>query len=118
VVCIHSCFISALPRPSSLQVQRRQALDLDLIESTPDPDRQPDDDTNYNPKAAIQSVIAEVEGHPTPLESQPIDKRNIIISPYIGYTDNIRLGDAAIDAPLDCNNKVRTCTSLLNDFSR
>ena len=118
VVCMSSCLTLARTPSSGSRTQPRQALNLDLIDNTPDPLRLPDDDSGYDPIKAIQSVVAEVEGHPPKIEIQPKKKREIYAPPHIGYTENIPLRDAAIDAPPDCNNKVCFCISSFDHHSR
>jgi hypothetical protein len=106
IVACMTCRTLALPQPSDLTVQPRQALDLDLIDQMPDPTRQPDETAGWDADAAVQSVIESIEGLPLPLLPEQINKRDLMIAGSAGYTDNIPLYNTAIDAPLDCHGKV------------
>jgi hypothetical protein len=96
--------VSTLPS----HVVARQSIDFDLVDSTPDPTIKPDNTTNLNPAAAIASVIAEVKANPLPQDKRSLQARDIVVSTYAGYTANQAIGNAAINAPLDCNKKVST----------
>lgn len=84
----------------------RQSIDFALVDATPDPIIKPEDTSNLNPAAAIASVIAEVKENPLPQVKRTLKARNIIVETYPGYTTNTGVGNAAINAPLDCNKKV------------
>ena len=100
-------FTSAVPQAGDSKLQARQNINFKLADSTPDPTVQPNDSSNIDPAAAIASVIAEVKaGVPLSERKRALAARDIIVSTYPGYTDNIPLGNAAINAPLDCNQKV------------
>lgn len=89
------------------KLQARQSIDFDLVDSVPDPVIQPNDVSNLDPAAAIASVIAEVKaGSPLAERKRALESRDLLVSTYPGYTDNIALGNFAINAPLDCNQKV------------
>jgi hypothetical protein len=99
--------ISAAPQARDGKLQARQSINFDLVESAPDPVVQPDDTSNYNPAAAIASVIADIRAGDVASErKRALKARDIVVSTYTGYTANIALGNAAINAPLDCNGKV------------
>jgi hypothetical protein len=105
--------ISAAPHASDAKLQARQSINFDLVESAPDPSVQPDDTSNYHPAAAIASVIAEVQaGNPLSERKRALEARDIVVSTYAGYTANIPLGNLAINAPLDCNQRVSTLYGL------
>ncbi len=88
------------------QLNARQSIDFDLVDSTPDPIVKPDDTRNFDAAAAIASVIAEIKEDPLPQEKRALEVRDIVVSTYPGYAVNQALGRAAINAPLDCNKKV------------
>ncbi|OCL03336.1 hypothetical protein AOQ84DRAFT_151178 [Glonium stellatum] len=91
--------------PSSAPtLEARQNIDFDLVDSAPDPSIAPDDSANYNPTSALSSVIAEVSENPLPQRRRGIQRRDILVSTSPGYTNNVFLDSAAINAPLDCNN--------------
>lgn len=99
--------ISALPS----HLAARQSIDFSLVDSTPDPTIKPDNTTHLNPAAAIASVIAEVKTNPLPQDKRSLQTRDIVVSTYAGYTANQAIGNAAINAPLDCNKKANLQTS-------
>lgn len=96
--------VSAFPR--SITLEARQDIDFDLVDSSPDPTMLPDDSTNYNPTAAISAVVAEISSNPLPQQRRSVQRRSIVTNTYPGYTDNIAVGNAAINAPSDCNGFV------------
>lgn len=99
--------VSAVPQDGGSKLHARQGIDFDLVDSTPDPTVQPGDTSNFDPAAAIASVIAEVKaGTPLSEERRDLEARDIVVSIYPGYTQNVLLGNAAINAPLDCNGRV------------
>ena len=95
------------PEFAGAKLQARQSIDFDLVDSVPDPVIQPNDVSNFDPAAAIASVIAEVKaGGPLAERKRALESRDILVSTYPGYTDNTPLGNVSINAPLDCNQKV------------
>lgn len=92
--------------PRSTKLEARQDIDFDLVDSAPDPTILPDDSTNYNPTAAISAVVAEISANPIPQQRRSIQRRSIVTNTYPGYTDNVAVGNAAINAPNDCNGFV------------
>jgi hypothetical protein len=94
----------AAARPSLLQP--RQDINFDLVDLTPDPSRAADDSTAYNPTSALAAVVAEITNDPLPQTPQgkrrDIQQRDIIVKTADGYSDNLSLGNAAINAPKDC----------------
>lgn len=98
-----------VPDVNGARLHARQSIDFDLVDSAPDPTVQPDDISASDPAAAIASVIAEVRaGTPLSERKRALEARDIIVGTYPGYTVNVLLGNVAINAPLDCNQKVRT----------
>ncbi|KAH0282035.1 hypothetical protein KCU62_g9954, partial [Aureobasidium sp. EXF-3399] len=75
---------------------RRQDIDFDLADNSADPVVAPDNSTDYNQQAAIQEVKNDIF-------ADPLTKRDIIVSTSSGYTPNVQLNGAAINAPLNCN---------------
>jgi hypothetical protein len=76
---------------------RRQDIDFALADELPDP--APMDANKYNQTAAIAAVIADIIADPLP------QKRDSVLAGRdgaTGYTSSISLGNAAIDAPLNC----------------
>lgn len=107
---------SAAPQTGDSKLQARQSINFDVVDSTPDPTVQPNDNSNTDPAAAIASVIAEIKaGSPLFQKKRALEARDIIVSTYPGYTDNTPLGNAAINAPLDCNQKVATLRRPFTD---
>lgn len=103
--------VSAFPR--SITLEARQDIDFDLVDSSPDPTILPDDATNYNPTAAISAIVAEISSNPLPQQRRSIQRRSIVVNTYSGYTDNAAVGNAAINAPNDCNGLVRSVANNL-----
>lgn len=91
-------------------VLRRQDIDFQLVDDTPEPTIAPDNSTDYNQQAAISEVLASINDDPLPQDS-PLGKRDMIISTYPGYTQNLQLTGAAINAPLNCNGAVSVSRS-------
>lgn len=83
----------------------RQDIDFLLVDSSPDPTIAPDNSTNYDQQAAISNVVASIDDNPLP-QGSTRRKRDMIISTSAGYTDNLQLAGAAINAPLNCNGAV------------
>ncbi|KAL8788747.1 MAG: hypothetical protein Q9195_007154 [Heterodermia aff. obscurata] len=94
----------ALPQLNNGILETRQSIDFKLVDSTPDPTIQPGDTSNFNPSAAIASVIAAISASPLPQSKRSLEARDIVVNTYDGYTVNTPIGNASIDAPLDCNN--------------
>jgi hypothetical protein len=100
---------SGVPEVNVAKLQARQSIDFDLVDSAPDPTVLPNDISTTDPEAAIASVIAEVRaGSPLSERRRALDTRDIIVGTYPGYTANILLDNVAINAPLDCNQKVNS----------
>lgn len=117
LVSLLSALTAALPQvqPKSAPANlvNRQDINFDLVDSTPDPTVAPDDYANYNPTAALASVVAEVSVSPLPqTEKRDVQQRDIIVVTTDGYTANTALGNAALNAPLDCNKAV--CRSYIS----
>lgn len=95
------------PEFAGVKLQARQSIDFDLVDSVPGSVIQPNDVSNFDPAAAIASVIAEVKaGGPLAEIKRALESRDILVSTYLGYTDNTPLGVVAINAHLECNQKV------------
>ncbi|KAI4846510.1 hypothetical protein E4T44_05023 [Aureobasidium sp. EXF-8845] len=78
---------------------RRQSIDFALADELPDPVAV--DPNSYNRTEAINAVIAEVNDDPL------LQKRDSVLvgrDGSTGYTSSISLGNAAMSAPLNCNN--------------
>lgn len=91
--------------PSTSRMSRRQDIDFQLVDDSPEPIIAPDNSTNYNQQAAISEVVASINEDPLPQDST-LGKRDMVISTYPGYTENTLLSGAAINAPLNCNGAV------------
>lgn len=57
-------------------VLRRQNIDFQLVDDTPEPTIVPDNSTDYNQQAAILEVLASINDDPLPQDS-PLGKRDI-----------------------------------------
>jgi hypothetical protein len=88
------------------KVFRRQDIDFELVDESPDPKIAPNNSTGYNQQAAIKAVIAEINEDPLP-QKRDLQRREIFVQTTAGYTVNTLLTNAAINAPLNCNNAVR-----------
>ena len=85
------------PEFAGAKLQARQSIDFDLVDSVPDPVIQPNDVSNFDPAAAIASVIAEVKaGGPLSERKRALESRDILVSTYPGYTDNTPLGNGLL----------------------
>ena len=104
MLCSHLAL--ALPQPEKQKLQARQDIDFDLVNSTPDPTILPGDTSNFNAPAAIAAVKAAVTASPLPQSKRSLEARDIIVNTYPGYTDNIAVANAAMNAPMDCNGHV------------
>lgn len=100
---------SAVPlSPNHRPLEARQEMDLDLIDSLPDPTVAPTNTAGYNPTAAIAAVVAEISEDPLPQvvrRRSPHERRDVRVVTSTGYTDHVSLGNVAINAPLDCASK-------------
>ena len=105
----------ALPGLNGRKLETRQDINFKLADSTPDPTVRPDDTSNFNPAAAIASVIAAISASPLPQSKRSLEARDIVVTTYAGYTDNALIGNAAINAPLDCNKHVCACDWMLGE---
>ena len=79
------------------------------MNSTPDPKSLPDDTSDLSPTAAIAAVIADINTSPLPQSKRALAARDTIVATYAGYTSNTPIGNAALNAPLDCNKQVSAC---------
>jgi hypothetical protein len=89
----------ALALPDLSPPTRRQSIDFALADGLPDPVAV--DPNSYNRTEAINAVVAETSSDPLP---QKRDSALVGRDASIGYTSSIPLGNAAINAPLNCNN--------------
>ena len=90
-----------------LTLARRQDIDFDLVDASPEPTVAIDDSSNYNQQAAIDAVITEVETNPLP-QRRAIDlhRRDIVVETSNGYTSNVQIKDAAMSVPKNCQGSV------------
>lgn len=82
---------------------RRQDIDFDLVDSTPDPTIAPNNYTDYNRQAAINAVVADIGSDPLPQKRETPRFRDIYNTAQNGYSTIIVPGSAALNAPLNCN---------------
>jgi hypothetical protein len=73
---------------------RRQLIDLDLADVTPDPTNSTA--SPISDASIVDAVIADIYASPLP-QKRSVDERDIG-----GYTSSVSLGNAAINAPLNC----------------
>ncbi|KEQ91569.1 hypothetical protein AUEXF2481DRAFT_32950 [Aureobasidium subglaciale EXF-2481] len=95
---------NALPNKS--RHLRRQDIDFDLVDDTPEPSKSPTDTQNYNQASAIAAVINDVNTDPLPqqtTDSTSLSRRDVVVVTADGYSQNTVLDGAAINAPLNCN---------------
>jgi hypothetical protein len=103
ITALNSIFPSSDPEGGAEALRRRQEIDYDLVESTPDPVIAPGNYTNYDQQAAIDAVVAEISQDPLP------QKRDVLVSTGnyntapVGFTSVSMSSSAAINAPLNCN---------------
>ena len=95
-----------------LALARRQDIDFDLIDESPEPTVAIDDSSNYNQQAAIDAVITEVETNPLP-QRRDLHRRDIVVETSSGYTSNVQIKDAAMSVPKNCQGSVRTVGTCL-----
>ncbi|KAL2025702.1 hypothetical protein VTO58DRAFT_103928 [Aureobasidium pullulans] len=103
-----SLSVAALPTSldefSRADLVRRQDIDFDLVDETPDPVIAPDNSTNYNQKDAVAVVKLDIIEDPLRQDASTAKvRRDIITTTSPGYTFNIPLTGAALSAPLNCN---------------
>jgi hypothetical protein len=97
--------------PNDLKHLRRQDIDFDLVDETPEPPKSPTDTRNYNQDSAIAAVINDINSDPLPQQTADnltLLRRDVIVTTADGYNPNTPLDGAAINAPLNCNKAVRT----------
>jgi len=82
---------------STSKLRRRQDIDFALADSMPDPANTTS--SAYNQASALAAVVADINSDPL------VQKRNSAVNKRAisGYTDSISLGNAALNAPLNCN---------------
>lgn len=105
--------VSALPGFHSRKLEARQDIDFDLVDSTSDPTILPGDTSNFNPSAAIASVVAAISASPLSQSKRSLEARDVVVSTYAGYTINTPMGNASINAPMDCNKHVGAAVECL-----
>jgi hypothetical protein len=92
-----------------LLLARRQDIDFDLVDGSPEPTVGIDDSSNYDQQVAIDAVITEMETNPLPQRrDMDLHRRDIIIETSNGYTSNIKIKDASISVPKNCQGSVCT----------
>ncbi|KAI4848392.1 hypothetical protein E4T44_03957, partial [Aureobasidium sp. EXF-8845] len=86
-----------------LLLARRQDINFDLVDESPKPTVAIDDSSNYDQQVAIDAVITEMETNPLP-QRRDVDlhRRDVIIETSNGYTSNVKIKDASISAPKNC----------------
>lgn len=84
-------------------LRRRQDIDFDLVDSTPDPTISPNNYTDYNQQAAIAAVVADVSSDPLPQRRDVTGDAVMVSTTPGGYSKVVIPGTAAINAPLNCN---------------
>ncbi|KAL2025701.1 hypothetical protein VTO58DRAFT_103927 [Aureobasidium pullulans] len=92
--------------PSNSKHLRRQDIDFDLVDETPEPSKSPTDTQNYNQASAIAAVINDVNSDPLPQQTTDgtsLLRRDVVVVTADGYNQNTALNGAAINAPLNCN---------------
>ncbi|KAI5271575.1 hypothetical protein E4T47_05074 [Aureobasidium subglaciale] len=92
--------------PSESRYSRRQNIDFDLVDDTPEPSKGPTDTRNYNQASAIAAVINDVNTDPLPqqtTDSTSLSRRDVVVVTADGYSQNTVVDGAAINAPLNCN---------------
>ncbi|KAI5242541.1 hypothetical protein E4T43_04740 [Aureobasidium subglaciale] len=92
--------------PSESRYSRRQDIDFDLVDDTPEPSKSPTDTRNYNQASAVAAVISDVDTDPLPqqtTDSTSLSRRDVVVVTADGYSQNTVVDGAAINAPLNCN---------------
>jgi hypothetical protein len=88
-------FVVAFPTVDiPMDLTRRQNLDFRLADSLSDPTATT---SAYDAASAISAMLADIDTNPLP-QKRKVNKRDAT-----GYSQSILLGDAAINAPLNCN---------------
>ncbi|KAG9739718.1 hypothetical protein KCU73_g9405, partial [Aureobasidium melanogenum] len=85
------------------RIRRRQEIDFDLVDSTPDPTIAPNDYTDYNQQAAIDAVVADILSDPLPQKRDSLAPRDIYNTAPGGYSSIVVSSSVALSAPLNCN---------------
>lgn len=85
------------------RLRRRQDIDFDLVDSTPDPTVAPNNYTDYNRQAAINAVVADISSDPLPQKRDALGPRDTYTTAPSGYSSIIVPSSAALNAPLNCN---------------
>ncbi|KAG9528189.1 hypothetical protein KCU93_g4603, partial [Aureobasidium melanogenum] len=85
------------------RIRRRQEIDFDLVDSTPDPTIAPNDYTDYNQQAAIDAVVADIFSDPLPQKRDSLAPRDIYNTAPGGYSSIVVSSSVALSAPLNCN---------------
>jgi len=97
-----------------LSLARRQDIDFDLVDESPEPTVAIDDSSNYNQQAAIDAVITEVESNPLPQRRDTdLHRRDIVVETSNGYTSNVQIKDAAMSVPKNCQGSVCIVSTCL-----
>lgn len=97
-----------------LLLARRQDIDFDLVDESPEPTVAIDDSSNYDQQVAIDAVITEMETNPLPQRrDMDLHRRDVIIETSTGYTSNVKIKDASISAPKNCQGSVCTVKTHL-----
>jgi hypothetical protein len=114
--------VTALPtaanHPLQTNLVRRQDINFDLVDQSPDPVIAPDNSTNYDQNAALAEIKLEILKDPLLQDSGHAKvRRDIITTTSPGYTSNIQLDKAALNAPLNCNGAVSHGLALHLDIS-
>jgi hypothetical protein len=91
---------------------RRQDIDFDLVDESPEPTVAIDDSSNYNQQAAVNAVISEVEINPLP-QRRDLHRRDVIVQTSNGYTSNVQIKDAAMSVLKNCQGLVCTVYTYL-----
>jgi hypothetical protein len=81
---------------STSNLGRRQDIDFALADSLPDPITT--SSSTYNQASALAAVIADINDDPLVQKRNSVGRRAVS-----GYSNSISLGNAALNAPLNCN---------------
>jgi hypothetical protein len=104
ITALNSSFPSSDPASEGAEtLRRRQEIDFDLVESTPDPVIAPGNYTNYNQQAAIDAVVADITQDPLPQKRDVLVSKGNYNTAPLGFTSISVSSSAAINAPLNCN---------------
>lgn len=97
-----------------MTLSRRQDIDFDLVDESPEPTVAIDDSSNYNQQAAVDAVITEVETNPLPQRRDTdLHRRDIVVETSNGYTSNVQIKNAAMSVPKNCQGSVCTVSTSL-----